>query len=96
MNISGIVVRLESTIFEPGLAALGALPGVRLHHLDRQTSRVVLTQEAASSDEQELGLRRIQQLPGVAHAELVYHFFEDDPDTEQASGPGLVQLGGRP
>lgn len=94
MNISGIVVSLAPLAFEPGRSALGTLPGVQLHHLDRAGSRVVVTQEAASSDAQEEGLRQIQALPGVTHAELVYHYFDDGPDDREASAAaGLVQLG---
>ena len=94
MNISGIVVGLAPAAFDNSLAALGTLPGVQVHHQDRPGSRVVVTQEAGSSDEQEEGLRRIQALPGVTHAELVYHFFEEDPADAEAAAQPLVQLGG--
>ena len=97
MNISGIVIGLAPLAFDPGLAALGALPGVHLHHLDRAGSRVVVTQEAASTDAQEAGLRQIQALPGVVHAELVYHYFDegsdDGPAPVAAAEAALVQLG---
>ena len=38
----------------------------------------MITQETASTAQQEEGLRRIQALPGVASAALVYHWFEED------------------
>ena len=72
MNISGIVVTLVPG--EGDLDALRALPGVEIHHL--QAGRAVVVQE---TDDQEDGLRRIQALPGVLHAELVYHWFDGTP-----------------
>ena len=54
--------------------ALRALPGVEVHQVE--AGRAVVTQETG---EQEEGLRRIQALPGVLHAELVYHWFEEGP-----------------
>ena len=100
MNVSGIVVGLAPAVFTPALAALAAQPGVRVHQQDPRGSRVVVTQEAPSSEAQEEGLRRIQALPGVTHAELVYHFFDDGPDEPLAavasSDLPLVQLGVRP
>ena len=106
MNVSGIVVGLAPAAFAPSLAALGALPGVRIHQQDRKASRVVVTQEAETSDAQEEGLRRIQALAGVTHAELVYHFFDDGADgpavplaAPTAAAPtgdqALIQLGVR-
>ena len=99
MNVSGIVVGLAPAAFAPSLVALEALPGVRIHQLDPAGSRVVVTQEAPTSDSQEEGLRRIQALAGVTHAELVYHFFDEGADEPLAAAPSteeaLVPLGVR-
>jgi periplasmic nitrate reductase NapD len=96
MNVSGIVVGLVPGAFDRAVADLGALPGVQVHHHDRPGHRVVVTQEAASADLLEEGLRRIQQLPGVVHAALVYHFFDDGPEPQAAAADQvLIQLGGR-
>ncbi|MBK6336719.1 MAG: chaperone NapD [Betaproteobacteria bacterium] len=53
--------------------------GVEVHHTDAATSRVVVVQEAPTIEDEVDGLRRIQALPGVVAAEMVYHYFADDP-----------------
>jgi nitrate reductase NapD len=91
LNVSGIVVGCAPTRIDTCAAALSELPGVEVHAFDRERGRLVITQETASTGEQEDGLRLIQALPGVLHAELVYHYF-DEGVLELAP---LVQLGGR-
>jgi nitrate reductase NapD len=76
MNISGIVIGIVPGQRDACLEAVAALPGVDLHAVEGE--RAVVTQETASTAEQEEGLRRIQALPGVLHAALVYHWFEED------------------
>ena len=68
MNVSGIVVGLAPAAFAPSLAALGALPGVRVHQQDRKASRVVVTQEARTSEEQEEGPKPAKQMPSQWNA----------------------------
>jgi nitrate reductase NapD len=86
VSCSGIVVRIPPDRLAATLPELSALPGVRVHQQDPATGRLVLTLEAASIDDEIEGLRRIQRLPGVASAELVYHRLrEDDP----APGTGV-------
>lgn len=76
MNVSGIVVGFAPGQRQRCLEALAALEGVDMHAVEGD--RAVITQETASTAEQEEGLRRIQALPGVANAALVYHWFEED------------------
>lgn len=76
MNVSGIVVGIAPGQRRRCLEALAALQGVDVHVVEGD--RAVITQETASTADQEEGLRRIQALPGVAHAALVYHWFEED------------------
>jgi periplasmic nitrate reductase NapD len=94
LNISGIVVGCAPTGIDACAAALSALPGIEVHAQDRARGRLVITQETASTGEQEDGLRLIQALPGVLHAELVYHYF-DEGGPDLAPPAQLVQLGGR-
>lgn len=94
MNVSGIVVGCAPTAIDTCAAALSALPGVEVHAFDRARGQLVITQEAASTGEQEDGMRLIQALPGVLHAELVYHYF-DEAGPDLAAAAQLVQLGGR-
>lgn len=94
VNVSGIVVGCEPTGIDTCANALSAVPGVEVHVFDRVRGRIVITQETASTGEQEDGLRLVQALPGVLHAELVYHYF-DEGEPDQAATAGLVQLGVR-
>lgn len=77
MNLSGLVVACAPASLDACAAAVAALPGVEVHACDRDGARLVLVQEAADSGAQEEGLRRIQALPGVLHAALVYHYFDE-------------------
>ena len=54
------------------------LPGIELHQEDPETGKLVLTQEAETDEDQMNGIRRIQIIPGVNIAELVYHYFDED------------------
>ena len=79
MNLSGILVVAAPGRLDDVVAGLPALPGVEVHHRDDAGSRVVVVQEATSIDDEVAGIRRIQSLPGVVSAEMVYHYFGDDP-----------------
>lgn len=94
MNVSGIIVGCEPARLDICAAMLSAVPGIEVHASDRRRGRLVITQETLSTAEQEDGLRRIQVLPGVRHAELVYHYF-DHGDADLAPAARLVQLGGQ-
>ena len=74
MNISGILVVVSPSDFEAGVSALNGLPRVEVHHSDPKTGRIVVTQEADSVNDEVEGLKRIKALPGVAMAEMVYHY----------------------
>ena len=79
MNVSAILVVVQPSRVEATVEALGELDGVEVHHLDRPTGRIVVTQEAEVIRDEMDGLRRIKALPGVALAEMVSHYFEEDP-----------------
>ncbi len=78
MNVSGILVVVSPSELEAGIAALNGLPGVDVHHIDETTGRLVVTQEAATVNDEVEGLKRIKALPGVAMAEMVYHYLDED------------------
>ena len=63
--------------FDECLAAVAALPAVEVHHRDPSTHRFVVVQEAGSVDEEMAGLLRLKAVPGVALAEMVYHYFAE-------------------
>ncbi len=84
MNISGILVVVSPSELEAGMAALKGLPGVEVHHTDAATGRIVVTQEAGTVNDEVEGLKRIKALPGVAMAEMVYHYLDEDELPSQA------------
>ena len=87
MNISAILVVVPAADVDAATARLEALPGVEVRHSDPATGRLLALQEAETVDAEVAGLRRIQALPGVVLAEMVYHYFEDDPEIA-AARPG--------
>jgi nitrate reductase NapD len=91
VNVSGIAVHVVPSRLEEGVCLLGALPGVEVQFADAARGRIVVTQEAESTEEQEEGLRRIQALPGLVSAELVCHYFGEPQD--DAAGPARAPRG---
>jgi nitrate reductase NapAB chaperone NapD len=78
MNYSGIVVALKPGRLEEGIEALNALPGTEVYHVDETHSRVVVVQEAPSVHDEVEGMKAIKDLPQVAYAAMVYHYFAED------------------
>jgi nitrate reductase NapD len=78
MNISGILVVVPTIDVATSIEALSALPGVDVHHVDKKTGRIIVTQEAVSISEEIACLKKLKALPQVVLAEMVYHHFEDD------------------
>jgi len=89
MNVSGILVVVPVAEMDAAARDLAALPGVDVHHADRATGRIIVTQEAATIGAEVEGLKRIQGLPRVILAEMVHHHFEDDPELIDAIPPDL-------
>jgi nitrate reductase NapD len=77
MNLSGILVVVPPEHLKFSIDALNALPGIDVHHQDPTTGRIVVTQEAETTDAEMEGLRRIKALPNIILAEMVYHRFDD-------------------
>lgn len=78
MNLSGILVVTPPAQLDECLFALNRLPGVEVHHLERESGKIVAVQEAVTIEAEIEGLRRIKALPQVAVAEMVYHYFAED------------------
>jgi len=83
MNLSAILVITAAAEVEACMAMLASLAGIIVHHSDPVTGKIMLTQEAESIDAEIEGLKRIKSLSGVAMAEMVYHYFEEDDALEQ-------------
>jgi nitrate reductase NapAB chaperone NapD len=84
VNVSGILVIVPTADTDATIGALAALPGVDVHHVDRTTGRIIVTQEAATVSDEVLGLKRIKALPRVILAEMVHHNFEQTDATHSS------------
>jgi nitrate reductase NapD len=93
MNLSGILVFVSPGAKDRAVDSLNALPGVEVHHVDDQ-GRVVVVQEAQSVTEEAAGLQRINALPEVVSAQLVYHYFAEDHDNVSLPPEELDQMAG--
>lgn len=79
MNLSGILVVVSPSQLDEVQARLKELPGVEVHHVEPETGRIVVVQEAESVDAEVAALSRIKSLKGVLLAEMVYHVFDEPP-----------------
>jgi nitrate reductase NapD len=82
MNLSAILVLVSPDQLDASIDSLNGLPGVEVHHTETATGRVIVVQEADSVSAEVDGLRRIQSQPYVRMAELVNHYFEEDPELQ--------------
>ena len=89
MNLSGIVVSVQPARFDEVIEQVGSLPGIDIYHQDPASHRLVVVQEAATVDAEVEGLKRIKSIPGVAVAELVYHYFAEDENLARQPPPEL-------
>jgi len=80
MNISTILVVVPVHRLDAALVILADVSGVEVHHHDAETGRIVITQEAETIHDEVAGLERIKALPDIILAEMVSHYFEDDPE----------------
>lgn len=76
MNISGVVVRTFPKDIETVTQALGALEGVEVHGANPD-GRLVVTIEQPGERELSDVLTRMQHMPRILSASLIYHQFED-------------------
>jgi nitrate reductase NapD len=90
MNVSGILTLVPPDRLREMEDELSALEGVDVHFRDAQQGKLILTQEAQSISDEVAGLKRIQAVPGVIMAEMVYHYFAEDQENIQEVPPGLV------
>jgi nitrate reductase NapAB chaperone NapD len=78
MNYSGILVMARPENLPTVVQSLNALEGVEVFQQDGENGRVVAVLEAENIRAETDILQTIKALPGVAAAEMVYHYFEDD------------------
>ncbi len=95
MNLSGIFVVARPQWQAEVVEALNALPGVEVHQVDASTGRIVVVQEAADIHAEIEGVKRIQALPHVVMAEMVYHYLADDQRVYEDLPKELVDQDGQ-
>lgn len=95
MQYSGILIRLQPDAWDEGLARLGAVPDIEIHHREAETGRVIVVVESEGLAGQEGALKAIRDLPGVILAEPVYHY-APEPATPESGTPesGTPESGG--
>jgi nitrate reductase NapAB chaperone NapD len=82
MHYSGILVMSRTQSIYDCVRELIGCPGVDVYSTDPATGRIVVVLETETLDDQEKGLRTVQNLTHVLSAELVYHYFGDDASTD--------------
>jgi nitrate reductase NapD len=94
MNLSGVLVVTRPDALSSVAKALCELPGVGVHQQDPATGRLVAVLEAEDIQAEIDLLKQIQSLPGVAMAEMVTHYFEEDTQLINEIPPELQSHGG--
>jgi nitrate reductase NapAB chaperone NapD len=92
MNLSGILVVTDTDHIDSVLARLTALDGVEVDQCDRASGRIVVVQEATDVGGEVAGFSRIRALPHVLYADLVCHYFGDQPAAEPQIESALASL----
>lgn len=92
MNISGILVVADGAHIDTVLAQLAALAGVEVRQHDRDSGRIVVVQGAPDVGAEIAGFGRIRALPNVLAADLVCHYFGDQPIAEPQLESALASL----
>jgi len=92
MNLSGILVVADTDHVDTVIEQLAALEGIEVDQIDRASGRIVLVQEAADVSAEVAGFCRIRSLPHVLAADLVCHYFGDEPAAEPSIESALASL----
>lgn len=77
MSVSGVLVIASPAQQETVPDAIDALGWAEVHQTDG-AGRLIVTIEAASSEEGLERLKRVQRIPGVLSVAMVIHCFEDE------------------
>lgn len=84
INISGLLVHALPAKVEGVRSRLLQMPGVEVHAVSPE-GRLVVTLENASDSEMAATFERVQGLPDVLSASLIYHHSEDTQDTSPSA-----------
>lgn len=80
MNYSSVVITLGAE--SRALKALSALEGLKVHHVDEASRRVVAVIEAETTGLEADVFERIRRTEGVIDVSLHAHYFEDEATAE--------------
>lgn len=81
MNISSIVVKTSEVKFQDIVSELETADFCEVHAYENQ--KIIVTIEGAGIDEEIAKLRKIESIPGVVIAEMVYAYSEDELHKER-------------
>ncbi|MCW8962181.1 MAG: chaperone NapD [Gammaproteobacteria bacterium] len=96
MNLSGILVVTTPPEIDALIDTLNAMPGLEVHNVDRDSSKLIVVQEAESIHDEIDGLKKIKKLPGIVLADMVYHYFAEDESLMPELPEDLDELTGMP
>ncbi len=83
MNISGVLVRSRPENLDAVRERLEELAGVEVHGANPD-GRLVVTVEEVGDRAMADTVVRMQNLPGVISASMIYHQYEEEPVLEEA------------
>ena len=92
LNISGILVVVAPGHLDAVCASVATLQGIEVSQVDAASGRIVIVQEASDVASEVAGFARIRALPGVLCADLICHYFGDQPATASDTQSALTQL----
>ncbi len=81
MNISSVIVHAKPTELTSVRGSLEQIPGVEIHAAT-DDGKFVVTIETESDGETASTFDRINTMPGVMSAAMVFHQYESDPEKE--------------
>lgn len=77
MNVSSIVVKTTPENMKTVMAAINSLDFCEVHFHDKQ-GRIIVTIEGESIHDQIEIMKRVQNMPFVLHADLMYAYCENE------------------
>jgi len=82
MNISSVIIRVSPGHLETLLEHLRST-GICEVHLHDEKGRIIVTIEGAGADEEVARLKKIQAMPHVVSADMVYAYSEEELEREK-------------
>ncbi len=77
MNISGILIQISPNYIDLIISQINEFQGCE-YHVHDEMGKIVATIQAETTDEEINYLKKIQQLPHVISAEMVFSYSEDE------------------